>query len=110
MLAIKLKRTGKKHQAFYRIIVSERRHKIDGRCVEDLGWFNPHDHTSKISKERAKYWVGVGAQPTDTVHNFFIREGVLEGKKRAVHKQVAKKAVEEEKKDIPQETPNSPQS
>ncbi len=67
MLAIKLKRIGKKHQAAYRVIVAEKRSKLGGRYVEDLGWFNPHTDEIKISKERAEYWIKAGAQPTDRV-------------------------------------------
>ncbi len=85
MLAIKLKRIGKKHQPSFRIIVIEKRHKIFGRFIEDLGWMDPKAHAAEINKERALYWVGVGAEPTDTVHNLLIKEGVLEGKKIPVH-------------------------
>lgn len=96
MLAIKLKRTGKKHQPSFRIIVIEKRHKVFGRFVEDLGWMDPLAHKTNINKERAKYWVGVGAQPTDTIHNILVSEGVLEGKKIPVHKKPKKEEGKEE--------------
>ncbi|KKU15354.1 30S ribosomal protein S16 [Candidatus Wolfebacteria bacterium RIFCSPLOWO2_01_FULL_45_19] len=67
MLAIKLKRIGKKHQAAYRVVVAEKRSKLGGRYVEDLGWFNPHTDEMLINKERAAYWIKNGAQPTDRV-------------------------------------------
>ncbi len=90
MLAIKFKRTGKKHQPSYRIIVTEKRHKVFGRFVEDLGWMDPKTEKTEIKKDRAKYWVSVGAQPTDSIHNLFVKEGVLEGKKIPVHKKPKK--------------------
>ncbi len=91
MLAIKLKRVGKKHQPAFRVIVTEKRHKVFGRFVEDLGWFNPKIDEASVNKERASYWIKVGAQPTDTVHNLFVREGILNGKKIPVHKKPKKK-------------------
>jgi len=69
MLAIKLKRIGKKHQASYRVLISEKRSKLDGKYIEDIGWFNPHTDELKIDSERVKYWLGVGAQPTLRVKN-----------------------------------------
>ena len=85
MLAIKLKRIGKKHQASFRIIVSEKRSKIDGRYVEDLGWLNPRSDELNVNKERAEYWLKNGAQPTDTVYNLLVKIGLIKGPKRAVH-------------------------
>jgi len=69
MLAIKLKRIGKKGQASFRLIVSEKRSKVNGRCVEDLGWYNPHTNNFKINMEQVSYWVKNGAQPTPSVKN-----------------------------------------
>ena len=50
MLAIKLKRIGKKHQPSYRIVVAEKRSKLNGRYVEDLGWLNPGANELNIKK------------------------------------------------------------
>lgn len=90
MLAIKFKRIGKKHQPAYRIVVMEKRSKLVGVPAEDLGWVNPKTHEVKINKERALYWIKVGAQPTPSIHNLLINEKILEGKKIAVHKQSKK--------------------
>ena len=76
MLAIKLKRIGKKHQAAYRIVIAEKRSKLGGRDVEDIGWFNPHRDEAKIAKERAEYWLGVGAQPTDRVKKILTKQQI----------------------------------
>ena len=91
MLAIKLERIGKKHQAAFRLIVDEKRHRLGGKKAEDLGWYNPRSDKSELKKERIQYWLKVGAKPTDTVHNLLVTAGVLEGKKIAVHKQPKKK-------------------
>jgi small subunit ribosomal protein S16 len=88
MLAIKLKRVGKKKQASFRVIVSEKRSKVRGRYVEDLGFYNPHTKVLKISDARVKYWISHGAQPTPTVHNLLVAKGVISGAKIPVHKQV----------------------
>jgi len=74
MLAIKLKRIGKKHQASFRIIVAEKRSKINGRFVEDLGWYNPHTNKSKINMERVGHWTKNGAQPTASIKNLLKKQ------------------------------------
>ncbi len=101
MLAIKLRRTGKKHQASFRIVVSEKRSKVKGRFVEDLGWFNPRNDEVQMNNERALYWMKSGAQPTDTVHNILIRVGAIKGKKIPVHS-ISKKKQEEIETIIPE--------
>lgn len=92
MLAIKLKRIGKKHQAAFRVIVAEKRSKLNGRFVEDLGWMNPHTSSFEVNKERVKYWISVGASPTPTVHNLLVLSGAVDGKKIPVHKKSKKKS------------------
>lgn len=96
MLAIKLKRIGKKHQPAYRLIVAERRSTMVGRSLEDLGYFNPELNKTEINKDRILYWIKNGAQPTDTVHNLLLANKVIEGKKIAVHAK-PKKSKEEAK-------------
>lgn len=93
MLMLKLKRVGKKHQASYRLIVDEKRHRMYGKNVEDLGWYDPKSKKSEIKKERALHWIKNGAQPSDTVHNLFITLKILTGKKIAVHKKPKKEEV-----------------
>lgn len=85
MLAIKFKRAGKKHQATFRVVVMERRSKLNGRFVDDLGWMDPHADTFSVRKEEAKRWISVGAQPTPSVHNLFVRVGVIDAPKIPVH-------------------------
>lgn len=85
MLAIKLKRIGKKHQASFRVVVAEKRSKMKGLFVEDLGWANPRTDEHQVNAERASHWLKVGAQPTDTAWNLLVKAGIVRGKKKAVH-------------------------
>lgn len=69
MLAISLMRMGAKKKPFYRVVVKEKRSKRDGAYLENLGTYDPMTDPSTVNLkiERVNYWVGVGAQPTDTV-------------------------------------------
>ena len=51
--------------------------------MEILGSYDPHKKTTILKKERILHWIGNGAQPSDTVHNLLVREGIIEGKKVA---------------------------
>jgi small subunit ribosomal protein S16 len=66
---IKLKRMGKIHAPFYRIIVADARTKRDGRAIEEIGKYHPKNEPSliEVDSERAQHWLSVGAQPTDPV-------------------------------------------
>lgn len=66
---IRLKRMGKIRTPFYRIVVADSRTKRDGRVIEEIGTYNPKTEPSTIHvvSERAQYWLGVGAQPTEAV-------------------------------------------
>ena len=66
---IRLKRFGKIRAPFYRVVVTDSRKKRNGRVLEEIGKYHPTEEPSliDINGERARYWVGVGAQPTDTV-------------------------------------------
>ena len=86
MLMIRLQRKGKKHQPFYRLVVGEKRSKLLGEQVEELGWFDPGQNTNSVDKDRVTYWLSKGAQLSPTVHNLLINAGVKTGKKIAVHK------------------------
>ena len=66
---IRLKRMGKIRAPYYRIVVADSRTKRDGRVIEEIGKYHPTEHPSVIvvDSERAQYWLGVGAQPTEQV-------------------------------------------
>ena len=75
-------RIGKRGQAYFRIVVQEQRSKNQGKYLEDLGSWNPHQNLIQIKEERAKYWLSNGAKPSDTVHNFLVDKGLIEGPKK----------------------------
>lgn len=79
MLAIKLQRIGKKHQPSYRLVVAEKKSKMAAPPVEDLGSYHPTTKTATIKKERVSHWLKMGAQPTVTVHNLLVHQGVVAG-------------------------------
>lgn len=66
---IKLKRFGAKRNPQYRIVVADARTQRDGRAIEEIGLYHPKEEPSRIevNGERARYWLGVGAQPTEPV-------------------------------------------
>ncbi len=74
---IRLKRMGKKRAPFYRIVVMDARTKRDGRAIEEIGKYNPKTEPSFIHvvSDRAQYWLGVGAQPTEAVTAIFKASG-----------------------------------
>ena len=76
---IRLARHGHKDYAFYHIVVADSRSPRDGKIIERIGSFNPNTNPAAVilNFERALYWVGVGAQPTDTVRTILSNEGVL---------------------------------
>ncbi|AKT52244.1 30S ribosomal protein S16 [Arsenicicoccus sp. oral taxon 190] len=66
---IRLKRMGKIRAPYYRVVVMDSRTKRDGRAIEEIGLYHPTEQPSRIEidSERAQYWLGVGAQPTEQV-------------------------------------------
>ncbi len=79
---IRLKRMGKIRTPFYRIVVADSRTKRDGRVIEEIGTYNPKTEPSTIhvDSERAQYWLGVGAQPTEAVAAILKLTGDIGGK------------------------------
>lgn len=66
---IRLKRLGKIRAPYYRIVVADSRTKRDGRVIEEIGKYHPTEEPSfiEVNSDRAQYWLGVGAQPTEQV-------------------------------------------
>jgi len=75
MLSIRLRRTGSTKRPYYRVVVADSRSWRDGRFVEVLGHYDPRREPAvvKIDAERAKYWLGKGAQASDTVRSLLER-------------------------------------
>ena len=76
---IRLKRMGSKKKPFYRIGVADSRAPRDGRFIEEIGYYNPVSEPKqiKINDEKAKKWLGVGAQPTETVKKLLQSQEII---------------------------------
>ncbi len=76
---IRLRRMGAKKAPFYRIVVADARFPRDGRCIDEIGYYDPtkEPSTVKVDSDKAKDWIRKGAQPTDTVKKILKNEGVL---------------------------------
>ena len=79
MVKIRLRRMGTKKAPFYRVVVADSRSPRDGRCIEEIGTYNPltEPATVNIDVEKAQAWIKNGAQPTDTVRTLLKNAGVL---------------------------------
>ena len=76
---IRLKRMGQKKAPFYRIVVADSRSPRDGRCIEEIGTYDPNQEPSAyhVDEELAKKWLANGAQPTETVNRIFKNAGIV---------------------------------
>ena len=79
MVKIRLRRMGAKKAPYYRIVVADARSPRDGRCIEEIGTYNPltEPATVNVDVEKAQNWIKNGAQPTDTVRGLLKNAGVL---------------------------------
>ena len=79
MVKIRLRRMGAKKAPFYRIVVADSRSPRDGRCIEEIGTYNPLVEANNITvdAEKAQTWIKNGAQPTDTGRALLKKAGVL---------------------------------
>ncbi len=114
---IRLKRMGKIRAPYYRIVVADSRTKRDGRAIEEIGKYHPTEEPSfiEVNSERAQYWLGVGAQPTEQVEVILkitgdwqkfkglpgqegtLRHAAPKVDKRAVFEAAAKEAMDQPK-------------
>lgn len=77
MLAIRMQRTGRKKHAMFRVVVQDSRlTPTSGRVVATIGSYDPHAKTTTLVKEKAEFYLGHGAQPSERVVRLFEREGV----------------------------------
>ena len=82
MLKIRMQRVGRINQPSYRIVVTEHTAAPKaGNFVEKLGTYNPKNKVRTLNEDRVKYWISVGAQPSDTMHNMLLGAGIISGKK-----------------------------
>lgn len=86
MVKIRLRRTGKTKQPSYRIVVADSRSPRDGKFIETIGYYLPtrQPKVLEIKADRARYWLGVGAQPTEVVVKLLKRVNVLDDQGKVI--------------------------
>ena len=93
---LRLKRMGSKQRPFYRIVAADSRSPRDGRFIETVGTYNPITNPAevKVDEEKAMYWLGHGAIPTDTVKNILSQVGVIKKFKESKNTKATKDVKE----------------
>ena len=93
---IRLRRTGGKKQASYRVVVADSRSPRDGAFIENVGHYNPRTDpaTFEIDEERARYWLSQGAQPSDPVARLLQKKGIIAERRLRQNRPPAPKAEE----------------
>jgi len=90
---LRLRRMGRKKAPLYKLVAADSRAKRDGKFIESLGIYNPVKNSEfTFDEARVMYWLGVGAEPTLTVHNLLSEKGIL--MKRLLVKRVGAEAAE----------------
>ncbi len=80
MVRLRLRRMGAKKAPFYRVVAADASSPRDGRFIEVLGHYNPTKNPQiiELKEDRVMYWLGVGAQPSETVRSLFRKKGLLQ--------------------------------
>lgn len=81
MLVIRFSRTGKKNHPHYRVVLAEKTYPVQGKFIELLGSYDPHQKIAQLKEERVKHWLEKGVGCTDTVHNLLVEKGLLKAPK-----------------------------
>ena len=111
MLKIILSRTGKKKQAFFRLLVTQKEKDPWGTYLENLGNYNPRSKQLEIKADRVKHWLSEGAEPSTTVWNMLVTKGLVEGKKKKVTTITKRRATKiAEKKKAGEPAPEAPKA
>ena len=101
MVRIRMQRLGRRHRPFYRINAIDQRTRRDGRFIENLGWYDPiatnPDRQLKLNAERIKYWLSVGAQPSETMRDILVKNGLMDKAAWEAERKVARERVEAKK-------------
>jgi small subunit ribosomal protein S16 len=85
MLAIRLQRIGRKNEAHFRVVLTDSKNgPKSGKFIEVLGAYNPKLGTFSVDRDRVTHWIGHGAKPSDTLHNFLVHEKIVDAKKKNV--------------------------
>ena len=86
MVRIRLRRMGAKKRPFYRIIIANKQSPRDGRFIESIGTYDPNTQpeTVTMQTDRAAYWLGVGAQPSDGVVRLLKKANLVDAEGKAI--------------------------
>jgi len=102
MIVIRFSRVGRKNKPQFRLVVQDNKVAPTGRHIEIVGSWDPHQKVGVFKNERIVYWLGQGAQASNSVHNLLVSQKVIDAKKRAIKmKKVEAPAVEEPKAEAP---------
>ncbi len=101
MVRIRMQRMGRRHRPFYRINAIDQRTRRDGRIIENLGWYDPiatdPDKQLSLKPERIKYWLSVGAQPSETMRDILVKNDLMDKASWEADRKVARDRVEARK-------------
>ena len=100
MLKIRLKRVGRSKDPSYRIVVMESAQPRGGKTKDEIGFYDPRKNLFDIDKEKAEKWLKNGAKPTDTVAQYFVKEGLLKKLKEVLPNQVQRRKQKRRKSSI----------
>ncbi len=82
MVRLRMKRMGRRNRAFYRLCAIDQRNQRNGRAIEELGFYDPIEKDGekaiRLNEERIKYWLSVGAQPSETVADLLKKQGITQ--------------------------------
>ena len=99
MVKIRMKRVGRRHRAEFRLVVADARSPRDGATLEEVGVYSPQTKDSarqfSVNAERVKYWLSVGAQPSETAHDLLAQAGLIAAAKQTPRDAVKNKALQE---------------
>lgn len=109
MLKIRLSRVGRRNQPFFKIVVIPKSAPPKGgKFKEQIGTHDPVNKETVIDEEKARKWMAQGAKPSDTVHNLFVKHGIMRGRKVAVHDKDPVEPKEEPKEEKKEEAKEEP--
>ena len=107
---IRLRRDGAKKRPFYHVVAADSRRARNGRYIEELGYYNPivaadADPILVLKEDRIRYWLSVGAQPSDTAAALFVKKGLLETNPRVERRKEASRRSDEKQARIAAHAP-----
>jgi small subunit ribosomal protein S16 len=83
MLMMRLQRIGRKNEPHYRVVITDRRNAPkSGKFLEIVGSYNPKAGNVQVDADRVKHYLATGVQTSDTVYNFLVGQGIIEGRKK----------------------------